>query len=161
MPDDTPHIPEHSRRSQVRYSHLGLDAGAARWRCPLVGGGVGIAIVVVFLALRGGDPGPELNELTGTARGGWNREQDILLAIVAGGAATAGIAVSFLAEYVRHWTSIFVLALLGATLLSLRELRAFDNTTAAVLLALTIVFLAAGLGVALFDTGRHRRRTGD
>ena len=152
--------PEHARRTKTRYPLMGLNWGAARWGRPLVGGGVGAAIVVAFLAIRAGAASEEVNELTGTARGGWNREEDIVLALVAGGAVTAAIAVTFLAEYVRHWTAIFVAALLGGTFLTLRELRDFDATTADVLLGLTIGFLALGLLVALFDLGRYRRRTG-
>jgi len=49
--------------------------------------------------------------------------------------------------------------LLGATLLALRALGDHDATTAAVLLGLTIGFLALGLGIALFDAGRYRRRS--
>jgi len=119
-----------------------------------------MAIVVAFLAIRGGAASEEANALTGTARGGWNREEDILLALVAGGAITAGIGVTFLAEYVRHWTAIFVAALMGGTFLALRELRDFDSTTAGVLLGLTIGCLVLGLAAALYDLGRYRRRTG-
>ena len=120
-----------------------------------------MAIVVAFLAIRGGEPGAEVNALTGTARGGWNREEDIVLALVVGGAATVGIAIAFLSESVRHWTGIFVAALLGATFLALRALGDYDATTAAVLLGLTIGFLTLGLGIALFDARRYRRRGSD
>lgn len=161
---DGPHpdgpTPEHARRTKTRYVLPGLSWGAARWGRPLVGGGVGMAIVAAFLAIRGGAAGEEVNALTGTARGGWNREEDIVLALVAGGAVTAGIAVTFLAEYVRHWTAIFVAVLLSGTFLALRELRDYDSTTAGALLGLTIGFLALGLAVALFDLARYRRRTG-
>ena len=155
-----PPPPEHARRSKDRFPQLGLNAGAARWGRPLVGGGVAMAIVVAYLAIRGGDGGEEVNALTDTARGGWNREEDILLAIVAGGAATAGIGVTFLAEYVRHWTAIFLAALFGATFLTLRELRDFDGATSDTLLGLTIGCLVLGLAIALFDAGWFRRRTG-
>jgi len=158
-PSDSP-LPEHSRRGKARFPQLGLNAGAARWGRPLVGGGVAMAIVVAYLAIRGGDPGEEVNVLTGTARGGWNREEDILLAIVAGGAATVGIGVTFLAEYVRHWTAIFIAGLFATTFLALRELRDFESATSDTLLGLTIACLAAGLAIALFDVARFRRRTG-
>lgn len=152
--------PEHARRTRARFRTRGLDWGAARWGRPLLGGGIGMAIVVTFLALRGGDASAEVNALTGTARGGWNREEDILLALVAGGAITVGMGMTFLAEYVRHWTAIFVAALMGSAFLALRELRDFDSTTAGVLLGLTIGCLALGLAIAFLDAGRYRRRTG-
>ena len=155
-----PAPPEHARRAQARFPTRGLDWGAARWGRPLLGGGVAMAIVVAFLAIRGGDASEEVNALTGTARGGWNREEDIVLALVAGGAITVGMGLTFLAEYVRHWTPIFVAALLASSFLSLRELRDFDDTTSGLLLGLTIGFLALGLAIALSDAGRYRRRTG-
>ena len=105
--------PEHARRTRIRYRTLGLNWGAARWGRPLVGGAVGMAIVVTFLAVRGGEPGGDVNPLTGTARGGWNRDEDIVLALVAGGALAAAIAVTFLAEYLRHWTAFSVALMLG------------------------------------------------
>ena len=160
--------PEHARRERTRYGRASLDDLAGRWGRPLLGGGVAMAIVVAFLAIRGGEPGDEVNALTGTARGGWNREEDIVLALVVGGAATVGIAIAFLSESVRHWTGIFVAALLDrspvvllggfATFLALRALGDYDATTAAVLLGLTIGFLTLGLGIALFDARRYRRR---
>ena len=153
--------PEHARRERTRYGRPNLDDLAGRWGQPLLGGGVAMAIVVAFLAIRGGEPGDEVNALTGTARGGWNREEDIVLALVVGGAATVGIAVAFLSECVRHWTGIFVAALLGATFLALRALGDHDATTAAVLLGLTIGALGLGLGIALFDARRYRRRSSD
>lgn len=154
-----PPTPEHARRARTRYRRPGLEGPAGRWGRPLLGGGVAMAIVVAFLAIRGGEPGEEVNALTGTARGGWNREEDIVLALVAGGAAAVGLGVAFLSEYVRHWTAIFVAVLLGATFLALRALGDHDGAAAAVLLGLTIGFLALGLGIALFDAGRYRRRS--
>ena len=151
--------PEHARRARTRYRRPGLEGPAGRWGRPLLGGGVAMAIVVAFLAIRGGEPGEEVNALTGTARGGWNREEDIVLALVAGGAAAVGLGAAFLSEYVRHWTAIFVAVLLGATFLALRALGDHEGATAAVLLGLTIGFLALGLGIALFDAGRYRRRS--
>ncbi|MXY79736.1 MAG: hypothetical protein F4Y94_08655, partial [Chloroflexi bacterium] len=97
-----PPTPEHARRERTRYRRPGRAGPAGRWGRPLLGGGVAMAIVVAFLAIRGGEPGEEVNALTGTARGGWNREEDILLALVAGGAAAVGLAAAFLSEYVRH-----------------------------------------------------------
>jgi hypothetical protein len=158
-PSNPAPTPEHARRARTRYGRPSLDGQAGRWGRPLLGSGVAMAIVVAFLAIRGGEPGEEVNALTGTARGGWNREEDIVLALVAGGAATVGIAVAFLSEYVRHWTAIFVAALLAATFLSLRELGDHGAATAAVLLGLTIASLALGLGIALFDARRYRRRS--
>ncbi|MDE2639179.1 MAG: hypothetical protein OXI03_01205 [Chloroflexota bacterium] len=154
-----PPTPEHARRERTRHRRPGLEGPAGRWGRPLLGGGVAMAIVVAFLAIRGGEPGEEVNALTGTARGGWNREEDIVLALVAGGAAAIGLGVAFLSEYVRHWTAIFVAVLLGATFLALRALGDHDGATAAALLGLTIGFLALGLGIALFDAGRYRRRS--
>ncbi|PZC47717.1 MAG: hypothetical protein DK306_001053 [Chloroflexi bacterium] len=157
---DRPTAPsEHDRRQQTRYRQTGFDWLAGRWGRPLLGGGVAMAIVVAFLAIRGGESGEEVNALTGTARGGWNREEDIVLALVVGGAVTAGILVVFLGEFVRHWTAIFVAVLLGASLLALRELRDYDPTTAGILLGLTLGFLALGLAIALFDVGRYRQRS--
>ena len=83
-----------------------------------------------------------------------------MLALVVGGAMTAGLAVMVLAEFVRHWSAIFVALLLGGSFLALRELRDYDATTADVMLALAIAGLALGFAIALFDLGRYRQRSG-
>ena len=152
--------PEHARRTRVRYRTLGLNWGAARWGRPLVGGAVGMAIVVTFLAVRGGEPGGDVNPLTGTARGGWNRDEDIVLALVAGGALAAAIAVTFLAEYLRHWTAFSVALMLGGSLLAIRELGDVGTAAGDALLGLTIFYAALAGAVLLADAARFRRRTG-
>ena len=159
-PSQAKAAPEHARRTRVRYRTPGLKWGTARWGRPLMGGAVGMAIVVTFLAVRGGEPGGDVNPLTGTARGGWNRDEDIVLALVAGGALTAAIAVTFLAEYLRHWTALSVALALGGSLLAIRELGDAGTAASDALLGLTICCAALAGAVLLADAARFRRHRG-
>ena len=126
---------------------------------PLTGGVVGAAIVIAFVALRGGEP-VAADPLTGTERGGWSRPEDVHLLITVIGATTVGILATLLGEWVRHWGLILRILAVGGVLLIVREGAEIDGAGAAALLAL--IFLAAFLAVAvaLYDLKRVRRRSG-
>lgn len=126
---------------------------------PLVGGLVGAAIVIAFLALRGGEPA-EIDPLTGTERGGWSRPEDVHLLITVIGATTVAILATLLGEWVRHWGLILRILGVGGVLLLAREGSDADGAGAAALLAL--IFFAAFLAVAvtLYDLTTVRRRSG-
>lgn len=62
---------EHARRERARWPTAGLDWNGWRVGRPLIGGLVGFGVVVLFLAVRGGDTDAG-DPLTGTVRGGWS-----------------------------------------------------------------------------------------
>ncbi len=119
-----------------------------------------MAIVVAFLAVRGGPPTDAVDPLTGVQLGGWNRLEDMHLLIVVNGAIVVGLIVGFLAEYVRHWLAIYTTLLLGGVLLAIRE---FDDHGAAAedtLLALVIVGASVAAAILVADVVRFRQRAG-
>ena len=100
------HRYEHSRTRLGSLPSRSWDTMGPRMLRPLIGGAVGAAIVVLFLAIRGGTA-VELNELTGTAWGGWSRHADVHLLIVVNAAVVVAIAVNFAAEWIHNWIYIF------------------------------------------------------
>ena len=82
--------PEHARRTLPRWRTPGLGWQGWRWGRPLISGAVGMAIVVAFLAVRGGPPTDAVDPLTGVQLGGWNRLEDMHLLIVVNGASSDG-----------------------------------------------------------------------
>ena len=157
---DTAFISEHDRRSRVRWRTTGLGWHGWRWGRPLIGGVVGTAIIIAFLAIRGGTSADPIDPLNDVRLGGWSRLEDVHLLIVVNGAIVAGLLVGFLAEYVRHWLSIYMALMLGGTLLAVREFDAHGTVAEDTLLALVIasVVLAAAIGAA--DIVRTRTRAG-
>ena len=152
--------PEHARRTKTRWRTTTLDWQGWRLGRPLIGSFVGFAVVVIFLAIRGGVSTEPIDELTGTQRGGWNRLEDVHLLIVVNGAIGVGIAATLLAEYIRSWLAIWIIAMLGAVLLAIRELGDTGQTASDILLALVIVSALLALAVAAYDLFRFRRRAG-
>ncbi len=159
--DDVPTAaPEHARRTKTRWRTTGLDWQGWRLGRPLIGGLVGFAVVVVFLAIRSGASTDPIDALTGTQRGGWNRLEDVHLLIVVNAAVGVGIAVTLLAEYVRSWLALWIIATFGAILLAIRELAGTGQTASDILLALVIASAVLALAVALADVARFRHRAG-
>ena len=152
--------PEHGRRTLPRWRPDGRRWPVWRVGRPLIGGAAGMAIVVAFLAIRGGEAGGPVDTLTGTQRGGWNRPEDVHLLLVISGAGLAGLALGVLAEYVRHWFALAGLAAAGGTLLALRELASLGPTAADVLLGLVLGCAALAGATMLFDALHSRRRSG-
>ena len=128
---------EHARRQRPRWPTAGLDWHGWRAGRPLIGGLVGLGVVVLFLALRGGDTEAS-DPLTGTARGGWNREADVHLLLMLNVAIAATLVVGLLSEWVRHWLSVYLAAMMGGVFLAIRELGDVGDTAADALLGLTI-----------------------
>lgn len=126
---------------------------------PLVGGLAGMAIVIAFLALRGGEPG-EVDPLTGTERGGWSRPEDVHLLITVIGAATVGLLVTLLGEWVRHWGWILRILAVGGVLLIVREGADIDGAGAEALLSLIFLAVFLAVAVALYDLKTVHRRSG-
>ena len=158
--ESTPRSYEHARRTLPNFAPRTLDWQGWRLGRPLVGFAVGFAIVALFLAIRGGASTEGVDELTGTQRGGWNRLEDVHLLIVVNIAIVAAIAVTFLAEWVHRWTEIVLLALVGGTLLAIREITDAGATADDILLGLVIACGGlVGLSV-LDDLQRLRRRNG-
>ena len=116
------HRYEHSRTRLGALPSRTWDAMGPRMLRPLIGGAVGASIVLLFLAIRGGTAA-ELNELTGTAWGGWSRHADVHLLIVVNLAVGVAIAVNFAAEWVHNWLSIGLLVVTAAVLIALRPAR--------------------------------------
>ena len=138
-------------------------ATLARWgrsARPLIGGAVGLAVVVGFLALRGGEADEGVNAITGTQRGGWNREEDFHLALVVGGAATAGLMAALVAEWVRRWWALGAAVVAGWLLLLIREAASIDGAGADALLALVFFCVFLAVAAAAYDVVTLRRRTG-
>jgi len=155
-----PLAPEHARRTRTRWRTDGLGWHGWRWGRPLIGGAVGMAIIVTFLAVRGGTSTEAVDPLTGVQLGGWNRLEDVHLLIVANGAIAVGLIIGFLAEYVRHWLSIYTLLMLGGVLLAVREFDAHGAVAEDTLLALVIVSVVAATAIVVADTVRYRTRAG-
>ena len=127
---------------------------------PLIGGAVGLAVVVGFLALRGGESDEGVDAITGTQRGGWNREEDLHLALVVGGAATAGLMAALVAEWVCRWWAVGAAVVLGGVLLLIREAAGVDGAGGDALLALVFSCAFLAVAAAAYDVVTLRRRTG-
>ena len=151
---------EHARRSRTRWRTVGLGWHGWRWSRPLVGGIVGTAIIVAFLAIRGGTSADPVDPLTGVRLGGWSRVEDVHLLLVVNGAIAVGLLVGFLAEYVRHWLSIYMTLMLGGVLLGIREFDAHGQVAEDALLAVVIVSVVAAAAIGVADLVRHRTRAG-
>ena len=151
---------EHARRRLGAAPVRSFEEMGPRLFRPLVGGAVGAAIVVLFLSLRGGAPIEAVDELTGTQRGGWNRLEDVHLLIVVNAAVVVAIAVNFAAEWVHHWLAIALAGMTAGFLIAVRQLGDVGDTGSAVLLALSIVSVAAMLGIAAWDVVRVGHRSG-
>ena len=155
-----PFTPEHARRSRTRWRTVGLGWHGWRWGRPLIGGAVGMAIIVTFLAIRGGTSTEPVDPLTGVQLGGWNRLEDVHLLIVANGAVVIGLIVGFVAEYVRHWLSIYTTLMLGGVLLAVREFDAHGAVAEDTLLALVIFSVVTATAIVAADVVRFRTRAG-
>lgn len=153
------HRYEHSRTRLGAVPSRAWDAVGPRMLRPLVGGAVGTAIIVFFLALRGG-AAVELNELTGTAWGGWSRHADVHLLIVVNVAMVVAVVVNFAAEWVHHWLEIGVAVVLAAVMIALRQLADVGGAGGSVLLALTALSLASAVALAAYDVRTIGHRQG-
>ena len=145
MSNDPTRPYEHSRRTLPRWGDRSLAVFGPRAFRPLVGAAAGTVGIVAFLAVRGND---------------WSREEDWQLLIAANVAIGLGIAVAFLAEYLRSWVTAFVLALLAGMFIAISQTGPMSATASDVLLGIGIVTGAAILGVLAFDFRRFRRRSG-
>ena len=150
---------EHARRERARWPTAGLDWNGWRIGRPLIGGLVGFGVVVLFLAVRGGDTEAG-DPLTGTVRGGWSREEDVHLLILVNVAMAATLLVGLLSEWVRHWLYVYLAAMMGGVFLAIREVGDVGDTAAAVLLGLTIAGAAIAAAMMVFDLVRYRQRQG-
>ncbi len=153
------HRYEHSRTTLGALPSRVWDVMGPRMLRPLVGGAVGAAIVVLFLAIRGGTA-VELNELTGTAWGGWSRHADVHLLIVVNVAVGVAIAVNFAAEWIRNWLYIGLSVVTAGVLIALRQLAEIDGAGGNVLLGLIAFFLALGVLIVAWDVRTLGRRSG-
>ena len=151
---------EHARRELGAPPVRAIERFGPRLFRPLVGGAVGAAIIVLFLSLRGGPPIEAVNELTGTQRGGWNRLEDVHLLIVVNAAVVVAIAVNFAAEWIHSWLAITFAGLTAGVLIAVRQMGDIGDTAAAILLALSIVSVAAILAIAALDIARVKHRSG-
>ena len=153
------HRYEHSRRRLGAAPSRVWEVMASRALRPFAGGLVGAAIIVLFLALRGGVPS-EVNELTGTAFGGWSRHADVHLLIVVNAAIGAAIAVNFVVEWIHHWFLVALGLMAAGILIAIRQLAGLDGVGGAVMLALIIVSLLYVAAVVTYDVTRVGRRSG-
>ncbi len=153
------HRYEHSRTRLGSLPSRSWELMGPRMLRPLVGGAVGAAIVVFFLALRGG-AAVELNELTGTAWGGWSRHADVHLLIVVNAAVGVAIAVNFAAEWVHHWLEIGLAIVVAAIMIALHQLADIGEAGGIALLALTALTLASAVAVTAWDIHRIGHRSG-
>lgn len=153
------HQYEHSRTRLGALPSRAWEIMGPRMFRPLVGGFVGGAIIVLFLALRGGTA-VELNDLTGTAWGGWSRHADVHLLIVVNLAVGVAIAVNFAAEWVRNWLYIGLAVSAAAIMVAMRQLADIGGAGGVVLLALIALSLAAAVGIAAWDVRSVGRRSG-
>ncbi len=153
------HRYEHSRTRLGALPSRAWDVMGPRMLRPLIGGAVGASIVVLFLAIRGGTA-VELNELTGTAWGGWSRHADVHLLIVVNAAMVVAIAVNFAAEWVHHWIYIAMSVISAAVLIALRQLAEIDGAGGNILLGLISLFLFAAVVIAAWDVRSIGRRSG-
>ena len=153
------HRYEHSRTRLGALPTRAWDSMGPRMLRPLIGGAVGAAIVVLFLAIRGGTA-VELNELTGTAWGGWSRHADVHLLIVVNAAVVVAIAVNFAAEWIHNWIYISLAAISAGVLIALRQLAEIEGAGGNVMLGLIAFFLLAGVAIAAWDVRSIGRRSG-
>ncbi len=153
------HRYEHSRTRLGALPSRTWDAMGPRMLRPLIGGAVGASIVLLFLAIRGGTAA-ELNELTGTAWGGWSRHADVHLLIVVNLAVGVAIAVNFAAEWVHNWLSIGLLVVTAAVLIALRQLAEIEGAGGNIMLGLIALFLFAAVVIAAWDVRSIGRRSG-
>ena len=153
------HRYEHSRTQPGALPSRSWDVIGPRMLRPLIGGAVGASIVVLFLAIRGG-AAVELNELTGTAWGGWSRHADVHLLIVVNAAIVVAIAVNFAAEWIHNWMYIALAVLSAGVLIALRQLSEIDGGGGNILLGLISFFLFAAVVIAAWDVRSIGRRSG-
>ena len=153
------HQYEHSRTRLGALPSRDWDVMGPRMLRPLIGGAVGAAIVVLFLAIRGGTA-VELNELTGTAWGGWSRHADVHLLIVVNAAVVVAIAVNFAVEWIHNWMNIALCVISAAVLIALRQLAQIEGGGGNILLGLISFFLFAAVLVAAWDVRSIGRRSG-
>ncbi len=153
------HRYEHSRTRLGALPSRAWDVMGPRMLRPLIGGAVGASIVVLFLAIRGGTA-VELNELTGTAWGGWSRHADVHLLIVVNAAVAVAIAVNFAAEWVHNWIYIAISVICAGTLIALRQLADIDGAGGNIMLGLIALFLFAAVAIAAWDVRSIGRRSG-
>lgn len=154
------HVYEHARRRLGAGPITAFERNAPRILRPLAGGAVGASIVVLFLALRGGPPTDEIDAITGTQRGGWNRLEDVHLLIVVNVAVVAAIAANFLAEWIHRWLELGVAASICGILIAVRQLGDLGDGGRAALLALIILSLAAVAAIAAYDILTRNQRAG-
>ncbi|MXX32618.1 MAG: hypothetical protein F4Z51_10430 [Chloroflexi bacterium] len=153
------HRYEHSRTTLGALPSRAWEVMGPRVLRPLVGGMVGAAIVVLFLATRGGTA-VDLNELTGTAWGGWSRHADVHLLIVVNFAVVVAIAVNFAAEWIHNWLYIGLCAMTAGVMIALRQLAGIEGGGGNILLGLIAFFLALGVGIGAWDVRSVGRRSG-
>ncbi len=153
------HEYEHSRTRLGSLPSRAWDVIGPRTLRPLVGGAVGAAIIVLFLAIRGGTA-VELNELTGTAWGGWSRHADVHLLIVVNAAVVVAIAVNFAAEWIHHWLYIALAVVSAGILVALRQLAEIDGAGGNTLLGLIAFCLASAIAIVAWDVRTLGRRSG-
>lgn len=153
------HRYEHSRTRLGSLPSWAWDTMGPRMLRPLIGGTVGAAIVVLFLAIRGGTA-VELNELTGTAWGGWSRHADVHLLIVVNAAVVAAIAVNFAAEWIHNWIYISLAVVSAGVMIALRQLAGIEGAGGNILLGLIAFFLFVGVAIAAWDVRSIGRRSG-
>ncbi len=153
------HQYEHSRTRLGAAPSRAWDVMSQRMLRPLFGGAVGAAIVVLFLAIRGGTA-VELNELTGTAWGGWSRHADVHLLIVVNAAVAVAIAVNFAAEWVRHWLYMLLSLVTAGILVALRQLADVDGAGGNIMLGLIALFAFGAVAIAAWDVWMYRSRSG-
>ncbi|MDE2965979.1 MAG: hypothetical protein OXS30_00635 [Chloroflexota bacterium] len=153
------HRYEHSRTRLGSLPSRAWDVMGPRMLRPLIGGAVGAAIVVLFLAIRGGTA-VELNELTGTAWGGWSRHADVHLLIVVNAAVVVAIAVNFAAEWIHNWIYIALAVVSAGVLIALRQLAEIEGAGGNIMLGLIAFFLLAGVAIAAWDVRSIGRRSG-
>ncbi|MYA01445.1 MAG: hypothetical protein F4038_11210 [Chloroflexi bacterium] len=153
------HRYEHSRTRLGSLPSRAWDTMGPRMLRPLIGGAVGAAIVVLFLAIRGGTA-VELNELTGTAWGGWSRHADVHLLIVVNAAVAVAIAVNFAAEWIHNWIYISLAVVSAGVMIALRQLAGIDGAGGNIMLGLIAFFLLLGVAIAAWDVRAIGRRSG-
>ena len=153
------HRYEHSRTRLGSLPSRDWEVIGPRVLRPLVGGAVGAAIIVLFLAIRGGTAA-ELNELTGTAWGGWSRHADVHLLIVVNLAVGVAIAVNFAAEWIHSWLYVALSLVMAGVLVAMRQLADVGGAGGNVILGLTSFFVLAAVVLAAWDVYRVGQRSG-
>ncbi len=153
------HRYEHNRTRLGALPSRAWEVMGPRMLRPLVGGMVGAAIVVLFLVIRGGTA-VELNELTGTAWGGWSRHADVHLLIVVNAAVVVAIGVNFAAEWIHNWLYIGLCATAAGVMIAMRELADVGGAGGNILLGLVAFFLLLGVVIAAWDVRSVGQRSG-